>query len=116
MDRLVHLLAVDIGLNESRVAWMRSNFGFDGAEYVFLTAPKFRRGGYGRVQVGHVGSDRHRDPMVSESSGGEQALVIHRQDQILRRHQGLVGVVHRWLQSVHFLHEEGTQGYLHSYV
>lgn len=87
---------------------MRNDFGFDeGGGFVLALdfGSDDRRLGLGDGVEQLVGSE-HRIPITEASGGYEKALVIGSEDQVLRRHQGLVRVLRRQRYSVDFLHRQ----------
>lgn len=109
-----HLLAIDVRLKEARVVRMRSNFGFDESGGVVL-AMNFGSDGW-RLGFGDCGEEvigsEHRIPITEDAGRHEKAMVIGGEDQVLRRHQGLVGVLRRQRHSVDFLHDRPESAYL----
>ena len=95
---VMHLLAVDVSLEEARVLRMRGDFGLHdggGCHVIFVLLPVNSVGG--REEL--VGSEQ-RNP----AGGEEGVVVVRRENQILRRHEGLVGVLRR--HSVHSIHNQ----------
>lgn len=98
-----YLLALDVGLKEARVLRVRGDFRLHhGGRNVVLVS-----GGGGFSRREEVVGSEHRNPVCC-GRGHEEAVVVCREDQILRRHQRLVGVLRRGWHSVHFVHNRSA--------
>lgn len=100
-----HLLAIDVSLEKARVVRVGGDFCLhdSGCDVIVLVARNSsRRGGSGGRLAGEevVGSE-DRNP-----GGCEEGGVVRRENQILRSHEWLVGVVRH---SVHFIHDGDTK-------
>jgi len=93
----MHLLTLDVSLEEARVVRVRGDFGLhdSGGCHVIFLLP-VNSGGGGEELVG----SEQRNP----AGGEEVVVVVRRENQILRRHESLVGVLRR--HSVHSIHNQ----------